>query len=265
MLNKLLKYDLKWIFNKILIFFYILGIFFAIVGRGLVEIENSFILNIIGKICIGTSIAMAVNILINNLMRVWVRFTRNIYKDESYLTHTLPVEKKTIFLSKVLSAIITTVISGIVIVLCVAICYYSTENIEFIKTALEFVASTYNSSVVSFLLVTFVVFFLEIIFALLAGYLGIIIANKSNKLKTIKSVVFGFLAYMIPQIFTVVILFVVGLFNPDIMNLFNTTTTAFDVETIKGILYGGIVIYICYIVICYFVSTKLFEKGVNVD
>ena len=82
MLKKLLKYDLKW--NcKNLIVFYVLAIFFAVVGRGLSEIENSFILNIIGKICIGTSIAMIVNALINNLIRVWVRFSRNVYKDES--------------------------------------------------------------------------------------------------------------------------------------------------------------------------------------
>ena len=264
MLKKLLKYDLKW--NcKNLIVFYVLAIFFAVVGRGLSEIENSFILNIIGKICIGTSIAMIVNALINNLIRVWVRFSRNVYKDESYLTHTLPVDKKTIFLSKVLSAIITMIITGIVIVLCLAICYYSTENIEFIKSALELVASTYNSSVVSLLLVIFAVFCVEMIYLLLSGYLGIIIGHQSNKQKTLKSVIYGFLAYYIPQLLTVGILFVVALFSPDVMNLFNTTTTAFDVETIKGILYGGIVIYICYIVICYFVSTKLFEKGVNVD
>jgi len=263
MLKNLLKYDLKWTYKGVIVF-YILSIIFSLLGRVLTEIENSLILDIIGKICIGTAIAMVVNILINNLIRVWARFTRNVYKDESYLTHTLPVEKKTIFLSKVLSAIITMLTSAFIIVICVAICYYSTENIEFLKTALEFVASTYNSTVVSFLLVASVVLFLEMIFALLAGYLGIIIAHKSNKLKTLKSVIFGFLAYMLPQTLTVIILFILGLFNPDIMNLFNTTNIV-DVETIKSILYVGIVIYVVYIISYYFIGKKLFEKGVNVD
>ena len=263
MLKNLLKYDLKWTYKGVIVF-YILSIIFSLLGRVLTEIENSLILDIIGKICIGTAVAMVVNILINNLIRVWARFTRNVYKDESYLTHTLPVEKKTIFLSKVLSAIITMLTSAFIIVICVAICYYSTENIEFLKTALEFVASTYNSTVVSFLLVASVVLFLEMIFALLAGYLGIIIAHKSNKLKTLKSVIFGFLAYMLPQTLTIIILFVLGLFNPDIMNLFNTTNIV-DVETIKSILYVGIVIYVVYIISYYFIGKKLFEKGVNVD
>lgn len=43
---------------------------------------------------------MIVSSLINGLMRSWVRFITNIYKDESYLTHTLTIEKKDIYLSK---------------------------------------------------------------------------------------------------------------------------------------------------------------------
>ena len=34
-------------------------------------------------------IGMIINSLINGLMRSWVRFINNVYKDESYLTHTL--------------------------------------------------------------------------------------------------------------------------------------------------------------------------------
>lgn len=263
MLGKLLKYDLKWIY-KVLIVFYALGIIFAILGRIFTEIENSVLFNIIGQICNGTAIAMVVNVLINNLMRVWARFTRNVYKDESYLTHTLPVEKRTIFLSKVLSAIITMVTSSVVIAICIAICYYSTENIEFLKTALEFVATTYNSTVVEFLSITFAVLALELIYALLAGFIGIILGHKSNNRKMIKSILYGFIAYMIQQTLTIVILFVIGLFNPDIMNLFNTTEMI-NIDIIKSIMYIGIVIYIIYIIAYYVIGKKLFEKGVNVD
>ena len=50
---------------------------------------------------------MFVNAVINTLMRVWARTVRNVYKDEAYLTHTLPVEKSKIYLSKFIAAIIT--------------------------------------------------------------------------------------------------------------------------------------------------------------
>ena len=48
----------------------------------------------------GTAISMMFSIVINNLMRLWVRFKNNFYGDESYLTHTLPIDKKTLYLSK---------------------------------------------------------------------------------------------------------------------------------------------------------------------
>ena len=64
MLNKLLKYDLQYNF-KVVSVFYILSIFFALLTRIFLSIENSFIMDIIGKICSGTTIAMIFNILIN--------------------------------------------------------------------------------------------------------------------------------------------------------------------------------------------------------
>ena len=104
MLKKLLKYDLQNIY-KVLIIFYSLSLFFALLTRIFLNIENSFIMNIIGQICNATTISMIFNILINNLLRLWVRFKNNFYGDESYLTHTLPINKKTLYLSKTLTAI----------------------------------------------------------------------------------------------------------------------------------------------------------------
>ena len=50
MLGKLLKYDLKWTYRGVIVF-YTLAIVFSIIGRLLSEIENSLIFNIIGKVC----------------------------------------------------------------------------------------------------------------------------------------------------------------------------------------------------------------------
>ncbi len=263
MLGKLLKYDLKWTY-KPLVVFYILGTLFSILGRAFREIENSLIFNIIGQICTGASIAMIINVLINNLMRVWVRFIRNIYKDESYLTHTLPVEKKTIYLSKILSAIITMFTSTLVILICLLISYYSKENIEWLKNAIEFMANAYDSTVISFMATVIVTLFAEILFALFSGYLGIILAHKSNNLRIVKSVIYGFIAYMVASAFSLAGIYIIGLFNPNVMNLFNTVETL-NVNAIKTVLYGGIAMYTAYIVLYYFIGKRQFEKGVNVE
>ena len=263
MLGKLLKYDLKWTY-KPLVVFYILAIFFAIITKILKQFDNSLIFFVIGQICAGATIAMSINILINNFMRVWARFIKNIYKDESYLTHTLPVNKSTIYASKILSAIIAMITSAIVILLCLAICYLTKDNIEILKSSIEATAIYFNSSVSSFLITLVITIFFEALFAIFAGIFGIILGHRANNMKIVKSIIFGFIAYMIPSILTLVGIFVIGLFNPEVMDLFNNIT-GFSTEALKTVLFGGIAMYIAYDIIYYFLGKKILEKGVNID
>ena len=263
MLKKLLKYDSQNIY-KVLIVFYILSLFFAVLTRIFLCIDNSFIVSIIGKICSGTTIAMIFNIIINNLMRLWVRFKSNFYGDESYLTHTLPVSKKTLYLSKSLTSVITLFSSFLIIVLSLFIAYYSKENIMFIKNLLLPIATIYESKVIIIILAFIFICFLEIMNMLESGYVGIVLGHRKNNNKIILSMVFGFVAYIITQIFTVLIVFLVALFNQDLMNLFYTVDTL-NIDTIKLCIYLAIFIYTLNIFILYFVNLKLFSRGVNID
>ena len=151
MLGKLLKYDLKWVY-KVVVIFYILAFISAVIGRAFTEIDNSLIFNVVGQIFKGISISMMVSSLINCLMRSWARFIRNVYKDESYLTHTLPIEKKTIYASKVISALICVFTTVVVILGCLFICYYTEANMQTIKSMLELAAGAYNTTVLNLLL-----------------------------------------------------------------------------------------------------------------
>ena len=263
MLGKLLKYDLKWIYKAVVVF-YILAFIFSVIGRGLSLIENSVLFGILTKVSYGIAISMLVSAMINNLMRVWARVIRNVYKDESYLTHTLPVEKKQIYLSKFISAIITMFTTVLVSVVCIGICYYSQENIEILKTMLELAATTYNSSVISLLFCIFSVFFLEMLFILLIGIVGIILGYRASNNKIIKSIVYAFAMYMITNMVALLLVFLVGTFNSEVMNLFNTVDRV-DIETIKNLMDAENVLYLVYIVVFYFIGKKMFEKGVNVD
>ena len=263
MLKKLIKYDLQNIF-KVLIIFYILSIFFGILTRLFLSATNSFLMNIIGQICSGVTISMFFNIIINNLMRLWVRFKNNFYGDESYLTHTLPIDKKTLYLSKILTSIITLFSSVLVIGITLFIAYYSKENIEVIKNLLLPLATIYESTVITIVLAFIFVCFLEIMNMLQSGYVGIVLGHKKNNNKMVFSVLSGFGIYLLTQIFTVLVVFVVALFNKDLMNLFYTMDSL-SVTTIKLCIYLAIVIYTLNIFILYFVNSKLFSKGVNVD
>ena len=263
MLGKLLKYDLKWIY-KVVVVFYILSLIFSCIGKGLSYIPNSAMFTILSQISVGIAISMMINSLVNCFMRLWVRFIRNIYKDESYLTHTLPVDKKTIYASKFLSAIITCFTTVAVIVACLFICFYSKENIEAIKGILEIAASTYNLTVVKILILVSIVLGMQIIFITFLGYVGIILGHKSNKNKMLNTIIISFALYMLTQLFSLLLVVLVGLFSPSIMNFINTVEVL-DVTIIKYLMYMAIGIYIVYISFYYVLGKKQLEKGVNVE
>ena len=263
MLKKLLKYDLKSI-NIVLIVFYGLSIFFSILTRIFLSIENSFIFNVIGQICNGTMIAMMFNIIINNLIRLWVRFKQNFYGDESYLTHTLPVEKKTLYLSKFIVSVITLLISISVIVLSLFIAHYSKENIELVKNLLLPLATIYDSTVIGIIFSFVFIIFLELFNMLQSGYVGIVLGHRKNNNKMLFTFIYGFIIYLLTQIFALAVVFLAALFNKDIMNLFYSMETL-NVDMIKLCIYLAIGVYIANIIVLYIVNSKLFSKGVNVD
>lgn len=262
MLKKLLKYDLKWCF-KPLVVFYILAIFFSITVRIVESFEQSLIVLIIDKICSGVTIAMMVSILINCFMRNWARFVKNMYKDESYLTHTLPVSKNKIYLSKILTAIITLVTSAILIIICLAISSLNKDTWILLKDSFEQSAIYLNSSVFSLIFVMAITVIFETLFMMMCGILGIIIGHKSNNLKIVKSIIIGFVIYMIFSSMSIGALYAIGLFNTDIMSLFNNVVVSSN--ALKGMMLVAIFVYATYNLVIYFIGNKLLNKGVNVD
>lgn len=263
MLKKLLKYDIKTI-NKALIIFYSLSIFFAVLTRIFFLIENSVIMNVIAHVCSGATISMIFNILINNLMRLWVRFKQSLYGDESYLTHTLPVTKKQIYLSKFIISLATLFISVFVIFVSLFIAYYSKENLQTIKAFLLPLATVYDSTIISIIVQFVLICFLELMNMLQSGYTGIILGHKKNNNKMGLSILFGFITYLGTQIVAILGVFIAGLFNNKIMNLFHTVETI-DVPTIKLCIIIALTVYTLNVVILYIINQIQFNKGVNIE
>ena len=262
MLTKLLKYDLKSIF-KLLVIFYTLAMFFGILTRVL-HSENSLLLEILGEICQGAAISMMCSAVINNLMRMWVLFKIRFYGDESYLTHTLPVEKRTHYLSKILTAIITLLVSFALIFLVLFTAYYSKENLIFIKNILFPVAEAYDSTILGIITLLVFVLFLEFLNILQCGFTGIILGHRRNAAKTGFSVLFGFLTFMVSQTIVIAILFIIALFNNNFMNLFITNSLP-DIQTVKSMIFISVFSYSFVSALICFVNIRLFKKGVNVD
>ena len=79
-----------------------------------------------------------------------------------------------------------------------------------------------------------------------------------------KTLIIGFALYMITQVVTLGAIFVFGLFNPNVMNLINTTDII-NIDAIKSVMYMGIGIYVAYIIFYYILGHLQLKKGVNVD
>lgn len=263
MLGKLLKYDLRYVY-KPLVVFYSLSVFFGVLTRIFLSVDGSFIVNVIGKVCSGVAISMIFNILINNVMGMWARFRRNLYGDESYLVHTLPTKRSSVYVAKSLAGLVTLLTSIGVIILTLFISYYSKDNMEILKGFLSTLATGIGSSTAALLTVTFAVFFVEILSALGCGFTGIVLGHRMNSGKIGFSVLFGFIVYMLTQTLGLGIFFIFALGNPEIMNLF-TSSTLVSVEAVKQLLILAIPVYLMLCVATFLLNLGLLKKGVDVD
>ena len=265
MLTKLLKYDLKYMIKNMSVF-YILAIFFGITTRILYSLDQSVMVNIITRISFGCMIAMIANIFINTIMRSWVRFTNFIYKDESYLTHTLPVTKNDIYNSKFIQTLIFTIFSLAMIIITLFIALYTKDRWIFLKEYLTNTTAGLNLNLVVYVIVLVFIFLLEIINIIQAGFLGIILGHKKNNNKIGFSVLFGFIVYLLSQAMVILSIFIAGLFNSNIMGLFKSNNNlAIDSGTFKLLIILSIVIYSLVIGLMSIVSKKEFNKGVNIE
>ena len=126
-----------------------------------------------------------------------------------------------------------------------------------ITTGLEFPTTLF---VISFLSVIF----LEILNAIQCGFFGIILGNKRNNGKTLFSVLFGFIFYLISQSMVLGLVFLVGLFNKSIMNLF-TTKLLLDTSSLKLLILLSVIFYILIITLMSILGVKQLEKGINIE
>ena len=192
MLNKLLKYDLKYMIKNMSIF-YILALFFSITTRLLFTLNQTVIVNIISQISVGCMFAMIANILINTMMRSWIRFRDSIYKDEGYLTNTLPVTKNEIYNSKFIQSLLFFIIGFIVIILSLFIAYYTKARWLELKTLIRSitVGMDFNTTL-------FIISFITIIMSLFKN--NIILDTNSFKLLIILAIILYLLIISIMSI-----------------------------------------------------------------
>ena len=263
MLGKLIKYDFKWMMKQLMPF-YILTVVFAIAVRILSGLESTVALEIFKGIATGTMYSLMVASIINMAIRNWVRFRISIFGDEAYLTHTLPVKKSDIFLSKFVLALVSSLITCIVVFGGILIAYYSKANLDTVMAFLDEFSSIVGVNATFFCVMIVVLFYLEILNMIVCGFVGVVIGHRFNNGKIGFSVLFGFVVYSASQAIVLIGLVVVGLVNPDFMEIFRTNTLT-DFSVMNDMFIASMITYLMCIVVENIVGVSLLNKGVNVD
>ena len=203
MLGKLFKYDFKWI-NKVMIVYFIINIVLALITKFVETLEMTTIVTIIDKILVGTLISSFFSTFITCLIRIWVRFNVNTYKDESYLTHTLPVTKGQIFKSKMLVSYLSIVLTVLVILGCIALEFLNESTISYLKDMYNQGKILFGEgALIGMIIAVIAVVLLEVFYMMQCGIFGLVLGNRANNLKIAKSVLIGIVSYgIISRIFT---------------------------------------------------------------
>lgn len=257
MLHKLLKYNLRKIFRTVVIF-YAITLSCALLGRlfRLGDSANPLIF-FFREFFTGAATGLCFGAVTNNVTRIWEYTNRDFYGDQSYLTHTLPIPRHTLYLTKLLATFITLFATAIVVIGTILIAYGSTDFLNFLYDS---IATAYGPITI---ILTLVVAFLEIVFIALAGVTGIILGHRSDSHKSAKSFTYGFAIFIICNLLTVGLAEVWGIFDPAISAFINQGIYADNILT--KLLVGSTIIYLIYIATNIVISNRSLQKGIDVE
>lgn len=261
MLGKLLKYDLKRNMRWLWILF-VCTIAIAGAGRLCEELSQTIaFFKVLAIFFDSIFYAVAINTILQPFLRNFLNFSKNLYGDESYLTHTLPVTKNQLINSKYLTATIEIVSGSLCAVAAILIKVASQATLAMVdQILLTIVPGGISAAVVITLGITLLIFeflmFISIIdFSIVLGY-------KSNEKKALKSFIFAAIFSMSASIVLgLAMLGVLLIFKVD----FASETLILSGNALLALLITGIVVYLAIGVLFYFLAKKQFNKGVNVD
>lgn len=195
MFLKVFKYDFKSVFFKFLPIFAVLPIL-AIVVRlfGLINTDN-IIINIVNNV-LNFLFSIAISITFFYVFIILLmRYVNSLFKDQAYLTHTLPVSKNKLLLSKYLLAFVIEAITILFVILCLMIAYNQGDIFNQLKAVIGSIhvglENVYSSSEITASLVMLcIIVVISPILSYSILFLGIALGHSFSKNKNILSVIF---------------------------------------------------------------------------
>lgn len=259
MLWHLVKYDLKFIYKQLIIF-YIIVLGCAVLARLTNFFDAPFWVQLVHGIAQGTAIGFSFGAFINASIRTWARFRSNLYGDKSYLTHTLPISKATLYASKFITNVIVMGISVLVIVAAAAILFLTPDILKQLNLA----QAQYNFNFWYCAAVFIAMVFLQFVFIMQAGCTGILLGHRANNRRLLWSNVIGLAIYLLGGTLMIVYHLIWAQNDPSMAKIL--LYGQFDnVDYLYRLFYSIGFSYLILIAATYFTDYKLLKRGVNVD
>ena len=259
-LPHLLKYDLKTIFHYLGVL-YIITLALAIVARLLTSFSQTTFFLSVGQLLTTLATGLTIGITINTSIYAWRLFRSDFYGDRSYLTHTLPIAKRTLLTSKFLAALITCLTTLLIVALTIAILYLTPDDLTFLDA---FITEFGQGRFIGYAILLSILIFVEFANVIICGFTGIIIGYRANSHRSLFSVLAGLVVYYATGLCVVLVFLVIGLFNPNLMAIF-TDQIDFSSDVFLTLLISSTITYLFTAIGAYFLATHLLNKGVNVD
>lgn len=263
MLKKMLKYDLSG-YYKFMYPFFGLAIFFALLTRLFLNFEGSLIMQILGEIVKGACFSMFCSALINNFMRLMVRFRQSVYGDESYLLHTLPVKRETVYHAKMVTVLITTVSSFLLAFVCMALMFCRDGFLQNLKDWMAQLTQVTGGNVGLLAVGLVLLLWLEFVNLLQCTFSGIILGNRRADKKLGFSFLFAAVMFMVSQGVTSLSIGVLAIFHSEVRNLF-TQNQMPSAETFGLLIWIFVGVYALVVAGVWAFNRKALKRGVDVE
>jgi len=259
MLGKLLKYDFRTMYRE-LIFIYVITLLLALVIK-VVDVFK-YKLPILMFMQTLTVILFVISLLATFLYTFFAAvkiFYNNMLKDEAYLTHTLPVEKRKILLSKGIVALIWYIISLIVIIISLLIVLPGL--VENIASVFDLLSGGMNKIFLCTILVAVLLFsYLQYLFGFI---LALSLGHSKLSNKMVKSFVYGLVIYMIWEMASLIMLGIVWVFVPEISEMIENEV--FNSDSMVILYIASIALQMVMISVEYKLSVITLNKKLNLE
>ena len=261
MLNKLLKKDLSKNSRLLLILFVAL-ISVSLITRGCKALgENLVFFKILSIFFDSVFYSLAVNVILQPFLRNFLNFTRSLYSDESYLTHTLPVTKNQLVNSKFITALVEVCAGFVCLVVSILIMYYTPTFFDKIGLLLStIIVGKVSVVLVLALFVTLVI--VEFLMFLSIIFFSIVIAYRNKEKRILKTflitAIMSFVSITVLSVFMLAVLAICGV-------KLTSSTLVLPRKAFFSVMLTGITVYSAISVAFYFLTKKALNKGVNID